>query len=53
MLYPGTKEELQDYTRNLILNYGKTGLMLGGDCTVDAKIDRERLRWVAEAARSL
>ena len=53
VLYHGTKEELQDYTRNLILNYGKTGLMLGGDCTVDAKIDRERLRWVAEAARSL
>ena len=53
VLYYGTKEELQTYTRNLILNYGKTGLMLGGDCTVDAKIDRERLRWVAEAARSL
>ena len=53
VLYHGTKQELQDYTRNLILNYGKKGLMLGGDCTVDAKIDRERLRWVAEAARSL
>lgn len=52
-LYYGTKEELQTYTRNLILNYGKLGLMLGGDCTVDAKIGWERLRWVAEAARSL
>ena len=53
ILYTGTKEELQDYTRKLILNYGKLGLMLGGDCTVDAKIDRQRLFWVAEAARSL
>lgn len=32
---------------------GERGLMLGGDCTIDAGIDRERLRWIAEAARSL
>ena len=53
ILYTGSKEELQEYTRNLILNYGKTGLMLGGDCTVDAKLDWERIRWVVEAARSI
>ena len=47
------KKELQDYTRKLILNFGKKGLVLGGDCTIDAAIDRERIRWIVEAARSL
>lgn len=53
VIYNGTKQEVQDYTRQLILTYGKRGLMLGGDCTLDASIDHERIRWVVEAARSL
>lgn len=53
LIYSGSKEELQAYTKNLILNHGKCGLMLGGDCTVDAKLDWERVRWVVEAARSI
>ncbi len=53
IIYNGSKEELQGYTKNLILNHGKRGLMLGGDCTIDANIDWERIRWVVEAARSL
>lgn len=53
IIYTGSKDELQAYTRNLILDHGKTGLMLGGDCTIDAKLDWERIRWVVEAARSI
>lgn len=53
IIYTGSKDELQTYTRNLILDHGKTGLMLGGDCTIDAKLDWERIRWVVEAARSI
>lgn len=53
IIYNGTKEEVQEYTRNLILDYGKRGLMLGGDCTLDASIEHERIRWIVEAARSL
>ncbi len=53
IIYTGTKEELQAYTRNLILNFGKRSLMLGGDCTIDAKLDWERIRWIVEAARSI
>lgn len=53
IIYNGTKEELQDYTRKLILGHGKRGLMLGGDCTIDSNIDWERIRWILEAARSL
>lgn len=53
ILYTGSKDEVQEYARNIILNHGKIGLMLGGDCTVDAKLDWERIRWVVEAARSI
>lgn len=53
IIYNGTKEELQAYTRELISGYGKRGLMLGGDCTIDAAIDWERVRWIVEAARSV
>ena len=53
IMYTGTKEEVQKYTRDLILDHGKNGLMIGGDCTIDAKIDWERIRWIVEAARSL
>ena len=53
IIYDGTKEELQAYTRDLILDHGKRGLMLGGDCTIDAKLDWERIRWIVEAARSV
>lgn len=53
IIYTGTKEEVQEYTKNLILNFGKRGLMIGGDCTIDAKLDWERIRWIVEAARSI
>lgn len=53
ILYNGTKEEVQEYTRSLILQYGKRGLLLGADCTVASHIDHERIRWVTEAAHSL
>ena len=53
LLYTGTKEEIQDYTRELIRTFGKRGLMLGGDCTIGANLDHERVRWVIEAAREI
>jgi uroporphyrinogen decarboxylase len=53
ILYHGTKEELQKYTRELIIDTGKLGLMVGGDCTMDFRIDYDRIRWILEAARSV
>lgn len=53
IIYTGTKEDLQAYTREMILRFGKRGLLLGGDCTIDAKLSWDRIRWVVEAARSL
>lgn len=53
LLYTGTKDEIQTYTRELILQTGKRGLLLGGDCTISSYLDHERIRWVVEAARQV
>jgi uroporphyrinogen decarboxylase len=53
VLYHGSKEELQAYTRELIINTGKLGMLIGGDCTMDHRIDFDRVRWIIEAARSI
>ncbi|MBO6159382.1 MAG: hypothetical protein J6P72_09045 [Firmicutes bacterium] len=53
LLYSGTKEEIQAYTKELILFNGKRGLLLGGDCTIASFTDHERVRWVVEAAREV
>jgi uroporphyrinogen decarboxylase len=53
ILYHGTKEDLQAYTKNLIADTGKLGLLIGGDCTMDFRIDYDRIRWIIEAARSV
>ncbi len=53
ILYEGSKEELQNYTCELILNNGKLGLMIGGDCTYSAMTDTTRIQWIVEAARSI
>ncbi len=53
LLHNGTEEEIKAFTRDTILTFGKRGLMLGADCTVNEHIDHNRLRWVVEAARSI
>ena len=53
LLHNGTEEEIKAFTRELILNFGKRGLILGADCTVNSGIDHDRIRWVVEAARSI
>ncbi|MBR0465115.1 MAG: hypothetical protein IJJ23_12180 [Clostridia bacterium] len=53
LLHNASKEEIGAFTRDTILSFGKTGLLLGADCTVNSFIDHERIRWVVEAARSI
>lgn len=47
----GTVEELQEEAKRVIRNYGKTGFILGADCTLPTDIPYERIRAIAEAAR--
>ncbi len=53
ILHNATEKEVKDFTVNTILEFGKRGLILGADCTVNEHIDHERIRWVVEAARSI
>lgn len=51
VLYSGTKDEVQAETKRLLAEAGKTGIILGADCTIPRDIDFERLEWVREAAK--
>ncbi len=49
VLYSGTKDEVKAETKKLIEEAGKTGVIVGADCTVPADIAHERFVWVKEA----
>jgi uroporphyrinogen decarboxylase len=50
ILYRGTEEEVKAETRRLLTEAGRTGVVLGADCTIPRDIDLRRLDWVREAA---
>lgn len=50
ILYNGTKEQIEAETRRLIDEAGKTGVLLGADCTVPRDISFDHLNWAIEAA---
>ena len=52
LLYKGTKEEIQAETKKLLDDAGRTGIILGADCTVPKDIDYARFEWVREAAQN-
>ena len=51
VLVEGTKEEIEDRVRQIIEENGKTGFILGADCTIPTEIEYWRVRAAAEAAR--
>lgn len=51
LMVNGTKEEIMEYAKALIRRAGKTGVMIGADCTLPAGIDVNRIGWVCEAFR--
>ena len=53
LLYTGTREEIEAETASLIAQAGKTGYILGSDCSLHDELDQERIRWVAEASRRI
>ncbi|MBP3940934.1 MAG: hypothetical protein J6D00_05540 [Christensenellaceae bacterium] len=52
-LYTATKEEIEAEVANLVAQGGKTGYMIGSDCSLHDELDEERIRWVVEAARKI
>ncbi len=53
LLYAGSREDIEHYTQELLEDAGKTGVILGADCTVPGDIDLNRLQWVRDKAASL
>lgn len=51
ILYTGTKEEIQAETKRLLAAAGRTGVILGADCTVPRDTDWKHFEWVREAAK--
>lgn len=51
VLCSGTKEEIEQYTKDLISKVGKKGFIVGADCTLPRTIELERISWVVDAAR--
>jgi len=52
VLYNGTEKSIADETAKILQNTGRTGVILGADCTVPSNIDLKHLEWVRQAARS-
>lgn len=50
ILFSGTKEEIQAETKRLLKDSGRTGIILGADCTIPRGTDLQHLEWIREAA---
>ncbi len=52
-LYTASREEIEKEVENLIMQGGKSGYILGSDCSIHNELPEERIRWVVEAARRI
>lgn len=50
ILFSGTKEEIQTETKRILKDSGRTGIILGADCTIPRSTDLQHLEWIREAA---
>ena len=53
LMYNGTREEIQAFTRELVQRSGSTGVMLGADCTLPATVDVNHIQWVVDAVSAM
>jgi uroporphyrinogen decarboxylase len=53
LIHTGSREAIEAFTERLIAEAGKTGVVIGADCTVSSDIALERLQWVREKAAAL
>lgn len=52
-LYTATRPEIEQEVARLIAQGGKTGYILGADCSIHGELPEEKIGWVVEAARKL
>ncbi len=53
LLYAGSREDIEQYTKELLEDVGTTGVIIGADCTIPSDIDLNRLSWVRDKAAAL
>ncbi len=53
VLYSGTKEEIEAFTEKLIEETGKTGIIVGADCTLPRDVDKKHIQWVVEKVKTM
>ena len=53
LIHTGTKEDIEDFTRQLIDQTGRQGVILGADCTVPPDTPLDHLEWVRQAVSGL
>lgn len=53
LIHKGSKEEIEVYTEKIINEAGRTGVIVGADCTVSNYIEIDRLKWIRDKAASL
>lgn len=53
ILVEGPIAELKAATRKIIADFGRTGFIMGADCTLPTDLDAQRIRAVVETARSM
>ena len=52
-LYTANRAELEKEVENLIAQGGKSGYILGTDCSIHDELPEERIRWIVEKARQI
>lgn len=53
VLYSGEKEEVEEFTENLIKENGSTGFIIGADCTLPRDINIEHIKWVVDKVKEI
>ena len=53
LINAGKKEDIQAFVEQLLTDCGKTGVIIGADCTVPSDTPLENLEWVREKAMEL
>ena len=53
LIETGDREQIEAFTLALLEDAGKTGVIIGADCTVPRGISLKRLEWVRKAASSI
>ena len=51
LLYTASRAEIEQEVRKLIASGGRSGYILGADCSLHGDLPEERIRWVVKAAR--